>query len=306
MGDVWMNEARALVHGVEKTVQLSGHALLSPLHEIYDEAVHGKALSCRHCNARVHFNRGSGARCGSNFPGARPHFKTNPGHAHDENCKWPQRELAAHSTHNYDPGKGWRIHLNFGNPANVPVSPFYVQHDDHRIEARDADLKDRAPYAVNTAEDVVSLIKQGDFQRLMGSRVIYEHYNLGWEQFFIRADKREGYSRFSNLVSALQNGQKRPVLMEFNAASRGAKGQLVGHALTLPGGDRLTVQIWPDGNGLKDTFAAASAAQFVMGEARLRSFAEGNHRHHFINISVKSSGQITAVSAKQLAAQARL
>ncbi len=213
--------------GDEVFVQLPGTEL-RPGAVHYDEAQHKGHLICRCCEAKVHFNKGAEDIAGSNLIGARPHFKRNPGsdshkNEHADDCLLRLRLDEKRDPTEYNLNAGYKIHINgMLRPTFERHGGLYRRDGLGKIHAKDRDLEGREPFSVRKLDDVVSLIKFGEFNRLFKSVVIDGASKQNWNRFLVRYDQDRGHARFKSLVESLRDGKSRLCVMEIRPTDSSA------------------------------------------------------------------------------------
>lgn len=187
-------------------------------------------FACPHCKeASVHFNFASEQPdgtikkiAGSNVKGNRSHLRTNPDSQHTKGCI---ATVFADDPTEYDDTKGYRFHLNLGEiPERNPRNGQLVRRNaEGRIIILDEDLRDREPWQISEPDDIVPLLKSGQFSRINHSVVVYGSQKVPWNQFFIhRTSKQDPEKRFRELAQSLTGtirfGEKasHPVLVDLN------------------------------------------------------------------------------------------
>jgi hypothetical protein len=317
--NIWMDEARAMIHGQEQLVQLPKTPLKSELHEHYNAIAHKGALKCRHCDAKVHFNKGAQSVCGSNLKGASAHFHTNPGNTHADDCLWPLRMEEDHegTPTTYDKDKGYRIHLNTGPSHPALTSSLYERDEERKLIVKDDDLRDREPFSIKGMDDLLTLVRKGEFHRLLDSRVIFRQFDIGWRDFFIRRDKTIGDRRYYKLLECLQDKGEQPVLFEFNLKARAQtdmfrrENKINGQPIFIKQ-DQYNRKHWiiprarlqsEDANS--SFFFETTGTYMLFAQACLNTSNTQNSVKHYIDMRIHSHKQIAKLSAGELAMQAK-
>lgn len=320
MADVRMDKARYIdPDGREQIVQAS----YQPLREgnvYYNKDLHKGHLKCLFCDAAVKHREGNAAICGSNFNGGRDHFCINAKQNHEDHCEWPESSQSQSHDSHYDDSRGYKIHLNvtgFMEQFNAESGRLYSRGADGKIIINDPDLKGRRPESVNSIEDIVRLIKRGDFDRLNKSVVVYHEHVLPWESFFIRYSRNSKgqHDRFVDLIERLEQKKSQPCLMEFNLKS-GIWSQ--SGSSQAPCARSNAIFYGRDDGGHKhfilprvylDNYDVSHAMEeaghyLVLGNARGRVVENAGSVAHFINISVTDRRQVVAANVNELAHRA--
>ncbi|QQG37023.1 MAG: hypothetical protein HYS17_04465 [Micavibrio aeruginosavorus] len=298
---------------------LADEQYLRPGRIPYDREQHHMKLLCPYCDVRVDFNRGSGAAiCGTQITGTRAHFRKAPGQEHGVQCKLPATG-DDESNSEIDPRAPYRIHLNMlmgGAAGNQP--PVYgrakggkVITFDERLQPQKAivPVKDgqgrivkryKKTVSVRDVQDIIGLMKKGEFDRLKNSLVIHNTV-VQWTDFAIL-----NAQRLRALVDRLLRGASHPIMLHFGLEKpvRGlyAEGNKILYKQEGENDWPIVPRIYMDGPDTKDVFNA-KGAYLVMGMPRVHF----NKRSgvYFLNISLKSSGQVAAYSPAALLAEAR-
>ncbi|WP_435641245.1 hypothetical protein [Micavibrio aeruginosavorus] len=292
----------------------------------YDPDRHKGKLHCPSCDVKLHFNRGSAVMCGGTMQGQRPHFKTNPGHAHDPACVYIVEPHDDHDS-DVDRTRGFRIHLNLSALSNLfnERAHHYQRAEGRKLVTHDPRLAGRESLAVQTASDLVTrLLKNGDPARIRDSVVVQGKYVLPWHQFFIRhAPDGKPHVRYHGLVERLQRmnkGARLPVLMEI-IADQGAQWHQRGDSGVIDsrkffwrrseaGAEFIAPRLYldPPAHG-KLAVETARALQdmtkeqgvyLVLGFARLHTYQTRNGLLHALNISVADESQVARVNIRDI------
>ena len=317
MADIKMDEARFIdpVSGVAQVVQLPGTRLRGA-NSHYIGALHKGFLTCRFCDAAVHYHAGRERIAGDNLNGQTHHFHTNPGQEHSADCSWPDIHERAEKSTVYDDHKGYKIHLNIpglGGLFRRRSGKVYTRDEDKKIISLVPDLNARRPKSVATLSDMIELIKRGDFDRLKESVVVHHDHIVPWDRFLVRHDYggETGQQRFGKLIRSLQQGTTGPCLMEVFNDKAGHKGN---RRMSRP------VHWYNDEHGrehvIVPTLWLEDRALYPLMNREGRFLALGYPRHHaqaagsdkvihYLNLSIRDPQQLAAASLRQIAREAR-
>jgi len=157
-------------------------------------------LKCTCCDAPVIYREPTVSSGGSTYSGRAGYFSLPPKGKHEEGCEIVTRP--ARDRHiMINPLKGYRIHLNtryhsdlFNDEANGVYGP------NHRVPD---DLKDREIRVIKSADDLVKLIQEGNYERLNDSKVIFRNRMLDWQDFLVRPDNKS-QKRYVDLLNRLK------------------------------------------------------------------------------------------------------
>jgi hypothetical protein len=326
MANVVMTQARYVkAFEGEEVVELPGTRLYDDASVKYDEKKHKGWLSCRYCEAAVHFHRGSATICGqADLRGSSPHFSTNPKQEHGKDCLWPFLETdEGRPSHSYDDSAGFRLHLNTLTYSELfnGRAHHYQRDQDKKLVVNDEALKAMRPFSIKSVDDLVSFISKGAFERLRNSRILHNGWDLKWDEFFVRYARgpKPVHARHIALWHSLRGLPPRtaqPVLMEFNVASGVVPTDLFAQHLTVPS---KSIFVRRDEQGRKhfirptayldnkdDTrvmHGFADAGRYlVMGAARLgKPFKGKGTVMHPLNIKVTDTRQFKQIDIAELA-----
>jgi len=321
MAEVTMAEARYVApDGREQVVQLPG-TVLRDGNVRYDASVHKGHLHCAHCDAKVNFDPGSEVVAGG-LRGPSAHFQLNAKQKHSDDCLMPLRINEGRAAKDYDTRLGYRIHLNtrdYSELFNDAAYP-YERDENKKLILKDERLRKMEAIGVATIEDLLRVMRRGDYERLNKSVVIQcGSVPVAWPDFFIRYSRNGGAEhRFIGLVESLQARRNQPVLMEifnekavymrdlFDRAQHGESKRI-----EYAGNDGrkhvIVPRVWLDNRN--DTYVTSAlslpGAYLVLGHPRLKTVVEGGVVTHYLNVSVTDRRQIAAVNIDEIAQKAR-
>ncbi len=277
----------------------------------YDHEKHHMKLLCPYCDVRVDFNKGSGAACGTQLDGQRPHLKTARGQEHAATCKLPT--IAHDSDSQVDKSAPYRVHLNMLLGGRTDhLRPVYerakggkVVANDARLRPQEIDMGDRTikvykeAVSIKHVRDLYDLMRRGEAERLRHALVVHNTV-LPWTDFAIMNKKR-----LETLMDRLLNGASHPVLLHMgleHKAHGAAVGRKTFYKRDSSGAKFIIPRVYMDGPGTENAFPRAGD-YLVVGMPRVH-FNEKSGAY-FLNISVKNPGQVMAFSPQDLLLEAR-
>ena len=277
----------------------------------YDPEKHHMKLLCPYCNVRVDFNKGSGAACGTQLDGQRPHLKTAPGQDHAADCKLPT--IPHDSDSQIDKNAPYRVHLNMLlggrsdrlRPVYERVKGGKVIANDERLRPQELDVdghtvkiyKEAVP--IKDVRALYDLMRRGEGERLRHSLVVHNTVTP-WTDFAILNKKR-----LEGLVDRLLNGASHPVMLYVGLDRPGqamVEGRKVFYKRDSGGAKFIIPRIYMDGQGTDNAFPVAGN-YLVVGMPRVH-FNEKSGAY-FLNISVKDPVQVMPFSPQDLLLEAR-
>ncbi|MFA5591720.1 MAG: hypothetical protein WC989_00200 [Micavibrio sp.] len=315
MSSVTMWKARFIAEdGTEHDVQVPGMELGKGA-AYYSEQFHKGRLCCAYCDAGVHYNGGSPSILGSSSNGRPPHFVTNGGASH-ENCLWPLRKsFGAESA--IDPEKGYRIHVNtqsYSELFNEPAGAY------HKGKIADARLRGMEMLSVHSAQDFVTLLQKGEYDRINKSVAIFRNKVIEWDKFCIHQGKM---ARYFELLERLQArakdeplpfclielttekrhsfrgyGRQRVPMKDIVMAERDGQGrtQRISPAVYIRNRDNMIVM---------DAFGGREGSYFVLGQVQYKKNALDKVVFHNLNITVIHAQQVVPVNTAEIAEKGR-
>lgn len=277
----------------------------------YDPEKHHLKLLCPYCDVRVDFNKGSGAACGTQLDGQRPHLKTARGQEHAASCKLPT--IAHNSDSQIDKDAPYRVHLNMllGGRSDH-LRPVYerarggkVIANDERLRPQEIEIGDRTvkvykeAVSIKNVRDLYDLMRRGEGDRLRDSLVVHNTV-LPWMDFAILNEKR-----LRDLMDRLLKGASHPVMLRVGL-DRSTRLMAEGHKTFYKRGEQgakfVIPHIYMDGPETHDSFKTAGD-YLVVGMPRVHFNDKSGA--YFLNISVKEPGQVMPFSPQELLVEAR-
>lgn len=301
-------------NGTVELVQLPGTPY-RPGHHYYSPQ-HHQNLVCTHCDAKVHFNKGTESLLGS-FKGRSSHFHTNRGQEH-QSCLWPLRD-PTQSEESFDKNKGYRIHINTLSHTFNRYSGVYGRNAAGHIVAYEPDLKDREAFSVTGIEGLKTLMIKGEFDRLKDSKVIFSNKAVAWSDFCLYLEKEERYVALKEkLRIAGKRGPASPVLMEIRIPEPhrpkfpSERGSFNASPIKIGTDHRgfserivPSIQLQHNHNTyLRDIFDRAGT-YLVLGVPRLNTKEMDFVTNHYLNIAVTDARQVHFGNMKELALTAK-
>lgn len=278
----------------------------------YDPEKHHMKLLCPYCDVRVDFNKGSGAACGTQLDGQRPHFKTARGQEHAADCKLPTIQHETDSQ--IDKNAPYRVHLNMLLGGRTDhLRPVYERIKGGKVVANDERLRPQEievdGHTVKVYKEAVSikhvralydLMRRGEGERLRHSLVVHNTVTP-WTDFAILNKKR-----LEGLMDRLLKGASHPVMLYIGldrAAHRQmAEGRKAFYKRDTDGAKFIIPRLYMDGADTHDVFPAAGD-YLVVGMPRVH-FNEKSGAY-MLNISVKNPAQVMAFSPQELLLEAQ-
>lgn len=298
--------------------------------DYYMPAVHKGHLKCFHCDTKVHHRVGPHALGGNTADGHDDHFATNPNQKHGDDCKWEFPE-AWHSDIQYDPEKGFRIHINvpvFHPDALRKVGGTYnrVAGSPGIIRTNDESLRTKEPKSIGSADDIIDLIRKADIKRLSDSVVIFRNEKRKWSEFSLRRGTPSRYlDRINEMQHKIGDGAEAPVtfgLFEVNtdkeyyfpSRMKNADKKVKSLAINLEErdfrGKPQNVIVSLDLSGCHDAralvaFEGRDRSFMVLGNAVYTRHQTDTRTNHYFNIKITSVDQIAVVDVEDLWAKVR-
>ena len=132
----------------------------------YNDNLHKGHLTCEGCDVPVHFNKGSETTDGSRHEGARPHFKTNPGRYHADDCG-----LGKIARKSRQLSGGFRLNLN------TSTSDYYHE----RIES----ILPPGLQAISlkTMFEQAAFMRTQDIGRITKSFAVFREHESAWKNY---------------------------------------------------------------------------------------------------------------------------
>jgi hypothetical protein len=296
-------------------VRPQGHFLQNG-QTVYYEALHKNHLECPCCDTPV-LHRKAAPVIASGHKGFPAFFATFPRRDHEDSCPLPREK---HDRKIYDQSRGYRIHVNlpdYSDLFNHAAGP-YERDENNRLRLKDQMLATRQPKAVSGIEDVVKLIRSGDFARLKDSVVMLadREQPLSWNQFLIRLSTNGGtHNRHLALMDRALSKLYQPAVVEIEITDKTwpnkhewRAGKLSAQSKPIFAGrfdnkaEWLIPRIWLDNP--KDTrvqYALCDPGHYlVLGIPRVSKFF-GQTR--FLDISVTDHRQVMQVDFDSLIKQ---
>lgn len=277
----------------------------------YDPEKHHMKLLCPYCDVRVDFNKGSGAACGTQLDGQRPHLKTARGQDHAASCKLPSIHHDSESL--IDKRAPYRVHLNMLLGGRTDhLRPVYERAQGGKVVAHDERLRpqeiESGGHTVKIYKEAVSirhvrglydLMRRGEGERLRQSLVVHNTVTP-WLDFAIMNKER-----LERLMDRLLKGASHPVLLHVGLdrpAQGMAEGRKAFYKRDSDGAKFIIPRIYMDGQGTAQAFPAAGN-YLVVGLPRVH-FNDCSGAY-FLNISVKDPAQVMPFSPQDLLWEAR-
>lgn len=277
----------------------------------YDPEIHYKNLLCPYCDVRVDFNKGSGAACGTQFDGQRPHLKTARGQNHALHCKLPS--IPHDSDSLVDKKAPFRVHLNMLLGGRIDHQrPVYerarggkVIANDERLRPQEVEIDGRTvklykeAVSIKHVRNLYDLMRRGESERLCNALVVHNAV-VPWLDFAILNEKR-----LRGLMDRLLKGASHPVMLCVGLDSPArikAEGRKVFYKRDGQGEQFIIPRLYMDGAETHDSCAAAGD-YLVVGMPRVH-FNEKSGAY-FLNISIKEPGQVMKFLPQDLLQEAR-
>lgn len=312
MSQFLMPVARSLTdsHGLEH-VQPKGH-FIRPGHVAYYEPLHKGHMQCLSCDTPVYHRTGSPVVAGGH-KGRKAHFVTFPNQDHEDRCDLPRER---HGRTVYDETRGYRIHINlpdYSDLFNRQAGP-YERDEKGRLSLKDKSLASRRPYAVSDIEDVLKLIRSGDYARLKDSVIMLadREQPLPWNKFLIRLSRNGGaHSRHLALMDRVLSKLYQPAVIEIEIANRTNPGKYEWKAGKLSAQSKaifagrsggkaewLVPRVWLDNpDDTRVQYALCDPGRYlVLGIPRVSTF----NGTRFLDIKVTDHRQIARVDFDDL------
>ncbi len=201
-------------------VRPQGHFLQSG-QTAYYQALHKNHLECPCCDTQVLHRKAAPVIAGGH-KGRPAFFATFPKRDHEDSCPLPREDS---DNKRYDKSRGYRIHINlpdYSDLFNHEAGP-YERDENGRLRLKDQTLASCQPKAVSAIEDVVKLIRSGDFTRLKDSVVMMADREapLTWNQFLIRLSTNGGmHNRHLALMDRVLSKSYQPAAVEIEITDK--------------------------------------------------------------------------------------
>lgn len=277
----------------------------------YDPEKHHMKLMCPYCDVRVDFNKGSGAACGTQLDGQRPHLKTAPGQDHAKDCKLPSVQHESDSQ--IDKSAPYRVHLNMLLGGRTDhLRPIYERARGGKVVARDARLRPqeievdgrmvklyKEAVSIRDVRGLYDLMRRGEGERLLHALVVHNAV-LPWTDFAILNKKRLG-----GLMDRLLKGASHPVLLYVGVERPGShmvEGRKTFYKRDSHGANFIIPRLYMDGPGTPGAFPAAGD-YLVVGMPRVHLNEKSGA--YFLNISLRDPAQVMKFSPQELLREAQ-